>query len=140
MLHHLRRLVRSLYQVPVIGGLVQWVIIALRLPTLQRRQVEAAMRQAELAAHQQHAIEAALRETSTLRMRFGETHAQVAQFADRLAALESALARIDVAAQENLIASVPVALRRSAREIAQLRAQIGQAPCAALDGAARENA
>lgn len=140
MLDRLRRLLRSLYELPVIGSVVLWATVALRLPTLQRRQLEAATRQAELAARQQRAEEAATRESSALGSRIDETNAQVAQLAERLAAVEAALARIDVSAQENLVMSVPVALRRSARDIARLRAQIGQAPRTAPDGSARESA
>lgn len=133
MLHLLRRLFRLLYRLPVVGGRLQRAVTALRLPTLQRRQVE-------LAARQKRADEAALRDSSALWTHFGQTNAQVAQLAERLAAVEAVLARIDIAAQENLVMSAPVALRRSARDIARLRAQIGPAPCAVLDGSARENA
>lgn len=152
MLHHLRRLLRSLYEIPVIGGLVLWVTVALRLPTLQRRQVE-------LAARQQGAEEAALRHTSATSAHFAESDARIAQLTERLAAIEAVLARVDVvqlaerlaeaealiaridaAAQENLAISVPVALRRSVRDIAQLRAQIGQSPGTPPHGPARENA
>ena len=133
--------------------------------TLQRRQVETALRQAELAADQKRAEEAALRESSALRLRIGETDArvaqltelasrenaalrmridetdaQVAQLTERLAAVEAVLARIDVVAQENLAISLPVALRRSARDIAQLRARIGQAPCTPPHASERERA
>jgi hypothetical protein len=152
MLHHLRRLLRSLYEIPVIGGLVLWVTVALRLPTLQRRQVE-------LAARLQGAEEAALRQDSATSTRFAESDARVAQLTERLAAIEALLAgvdvaqlakrlaeaeallaRIDAAAQENLVMSVPVALRRNARDIAELRAQVGQAPGTPTHGPARENA
>lgn len=142
MLDHLRRFVRALYELPVVGGLVLWAAVALRLPTLQRRQfdlalrqVDLALRQTELAAHQKRTEEAAAEQVD-----LAETNAQVAQFAKRLEAVEAMLARIDAAAQENLVVSVPVALRRSAREIAQLRAQIGQAPCTVPDESVRERA
>lgn len=122
-----------------------WVAVALRLPTLQRRQAELMSRQQaseELAARQgSHLAES----TAQLAERLAAIEAvlarvDLAQLAERLAVAEAQLARIDVAAQENLAISLPVALRRTARDIAQLRAQIGQAPCPVLDGSARENA
>jgi hypothetical protein len=150
MRQHLRRILRSLYELPVIGRLVLWTTVALRLPTLQNRQVE-------LASRQQGAEEAASRQSSAIWTRFAENNTQiaqlnerltaveamtiqVAQLSQRLAAAEAVLARIDVAAEENLVMSVPVALRRNARDIAQLRAQIGQAAATPLHGSARENA
>ena len=144
MLQHFRRLARSLYELPVVGPIAQWAVVLLRLPTLRRRQVEGEQRQlelmqrqSELAAQQTHAEEAASRANSALQLRLDEASAQLAE---RLAAVEAMLERIDVCAQENLVISVPVALRRSARDIAQLRAQIGQPQPTVVDGSERNPA
>ena len=158
MLQHFRRLARSLYERPVIGPLARWAVVLLRLPTLQRRQVEGeqrqlelvqrqselvqrqselAQRQTELAMQQTAAEETASRANSALQIRLDEASTQLAE---RLATVEAMLERIDVCAQENLVISVPVALRRSARDIAQLRAQIGPPQHTVVDGSERNPA
>lgn len=158
MLDYFRRLARLLYGLPVIGRIAQWVILLVRLPALQRRQLELtqlqieqaqrqaelAQRQTELAAQQARLQETAAREHSALQLGIHELNMRLAPLAEhltqRLAAIETQLARIDAPAQENLVISVPVALRRSAREIEQLRSQLRELQRAVLDGSAREPA
>lgn len=147
MLDHLRRLARFLYEIPVIGRLVQWAIVLLRLPALQhrqleltQRQIEQAQRQAELATQQTRAQETAGRENSALQMGIDEMARLAEQLSQRLAAIEAQLALINAPAEENLVISVPVALRRSARDIAQLRAQIEQMQHTVMDGSERKPA
>ncbi|HSV47658.1 MAG TPA: hypothetical protein VLJ58_17855 [Ramlibacter sp.] len=108
MPNSLRPFARSLYELPFVGRVVLWVSLLLRLPALQRRVQELEQRQAMLETRQAITDELA---------------AQVARLSARLDAAEALLAASGPPL-DNLVSSVPVALRRSARDIAALRERI----------------
>ncbi len=149
MYQALRRLAQSLYGLPLVGRLVRWASVLLRLPALQGRVAELAQAQANLRADQLLAQHLARTETAAGQAQAREIAAELALLQGRVAALEAALQRLEstanrildtAATQDNLTSSVPVALRRSARDIAALREQLAQLQGAADARPAKEAA
>jgi chromosome segregation ATPase len=152
----LRRLARTLYALPLLGRVVQWFAVLLRLPSLQRQHNALALRQDELqrqidlqARQAQEQQVAASAETAAVQVHAQQLEAALVQLQDRVGVLEAALPRLEsstsrlldaASVQDNLSSSVPVALRRSARDIAALRGQLAQLQAAADARAKKEPA
>jgi chromosome segregation ATPase len=145
----LRRLARALYDLPLVGRVVRWASVLLRLPALQDRVAQLAQTQADLRGYQLQAQQVARSETEAVQARTLQLDAALAQLAGRISALEAGLQRLEssaslileaAATQDNLTRSVPVALRRSARDIAALREQLAQLQSAADAPATKEPA
>lgn len=110
-----------MYAVPVIGRLALWSGLVVRLPALGQRVLQLEQDQAALARRASD-FDAALSAIDTLR-------AQATELAQRVQALEGQVNLLAGQAplNDNLATSVPVALRRTTRDIAALRARIEQA-------------